>query len=105
MSRTIELGRAVLSLQSTKQELWLTTLITISPLQATTDLQQLNESETIRLLSSGNVWVGRGNGMQLLFDIKARREPLSNDQLRHVADSIVNAPVGELVSSQEALLI
>jgi len=93
MSRTIELGRAVLSSPSTKLELWLTTLITISPAQDATNLQHLSDSETIDLLASGTVWVGRANGMHLSLDITFRREPLPINQLRHLADSVVNAPV------------
>jgi hypothetical protein len=96
MLRTVELGRAVLASQSAELELWLTTLITVSPLQDTIDLQQLNEKDIIRLLSSGTVWVGRGNGMHVLFDVTMHRDPLASGQLQQLADGIINAPVSKM---------
>jgi hypothetical protein len=104
MQRTIELGRAVLSLPSKKLELWLTTLITISPAQDATDLKHLSDNETIDLLASGSVWVERGNGMRLSLDITLHREPLPGDQLRQISDSIVNAPVSETIWLQSSSL-
>jgi hypothetical protein len=104
MLRTIELGRAVLLSPSTKLELWLTTLITVSPAQDAIDLQHLTDNETISLLTSGNVWVQRASGMHLSLDITVHRERLNNDKLRQLANSIINAPVSKVAGLQSLLL-
>lgn len=98
MSRTVELGRAVLSSSNANLELWLTTLISVSQQQSTINIQQLSVNELINLLSSGNVWVGRGTGMHLIFNITLQQEPLASDRLRQLAEGIVEAPVSVLWS-------
>lgn len=92
MSRTIELGRAVLSSPTTSHELWLTTLITISPQQNSTNIEQYNPPFLLDLLSSGSVWVGRGNGLHIDLNLTLRGEPLGDRHLQELANRIVEAP-------------
>ncbi|KAF1960280.1 hypothetical protein CC80DRAFT_532772 [Byssothecium circinans] len=103
MERTVELGRAVLSLTTTNLELWLTTLITISPKQHTTNFQQLRSASLIDFLSSGETWVDRGNGMHMVLEITLRGEHLESDKLRRVAEGIVKAPAWEKLNLQLSL--
>ncbi|KAF2127246.1 hypothetical protein P153DRAFT_387792 [Dothidotthia symphoricarpi CBS 119687] len=95
MPRTIELGRAVLSSPATNLELWLTTLITISPQQDSTNIDQFSSASLLVLLSSGDVWVGRGNGLHIDLHLTLRGEPLAHRQLQELANNIVKAPVWE----------
>ena len=96
MSRSIELGRAVLSLPATDHELWLTTLVTISPKQDATYLQQLTSAEYLDALTSGAVWVRRGHDMHIDMTLSLRDELLPNQQLRDLANAVLHAPVGIL---------
>ncbi|KAF2692166.1 hypothetical protein K458DRAFT_381993 [Lentithecium fluviatile CBS 122367] len=105
MSRTIELGRAVVCSQNAKLELWLTTLITLSPSQGVINLQNFSENGVIKLLSSGNTWVGRADGMQMLLDITVHREPLASNQLRQLANSIISAPAWKQLNLRPSLPI
>lgn len=93
MSRTIELGRAVLDLPSAQLQLWFTTLITVSPQQNSIDIQHLNEQALLYLLLSGNTWVDRGQGMHFVLELTANGEPLGRTDLGALAKQIVNAPV------------
>ncbi|KAF2635993.1 hypothetical protein P280DRAFT_553338 [Massarina eburnea CBS 473.64] len=92
MSRTVELGRAVVSSTVTYQELWLTTLITLSPKQRSINLQHFSTTSLIDFLSSGDVWVERGNGMHLALEITSQSEPLDNEELQSLSEGITNAP-------------
>lgn len=93
MARTIEVGRAVLASSTQRLELWLTTLITISPLQHSIDLQQLSSSSLLSLLSSGDIWVGRGHGMHVELQLTMRGEQLSRRQFQELTNNILEAPV------------
>jgi hypothetical protein len=93
MARTIEVGRAVLSCPTHDLELWLTTLITISPLQQPIDPQQLSSHAFLSLLASGDVWVGRGSGMRVDVELTLRGEQLPHQQLQELVKSIMSAPV------------
>lgn len=93
MRKSIELGRAVLSTSTANFELWLRTLITISPPQQRTNLEELDLLAALRLLSSGNVWLGRGNGLHMDLDITFRGQPLAGQQLQQLSGAIVEAPV------------
>ncbi|CAO2658622.1 Nn.00g063450.m01.CDS01 [Neocucurbitaria sp. VM-36] len=84
-------------------ELWLTTLITISPQQEDIDLQQLKPSQLLDLLSSGNVWVCRGSGSHIELLITVREEPLAHKQLQDLVESILQAPVWEQLLLQPSL--
>jgi hypothetical protein len=97
MSRTIELGRAVLDSSSAKLQLWLTTLITISPERDSTNVQHLNTQALLDLLLSGNVWVGRGNGMHMVLELTANGDPIGSKDLQVLAEQIINAPVGAIL--------
>ena len=99
MLRTVEVGRAVLCLPTTNQELWLTTLITISPIQDSIDIQQLKQACLLDLLSSGNVWLGRAHGMHLEVTITLQGEPLAHSQLQDLAENITRGPVGPKVET------
>ncbi|KAH7084922.1 hypothetical protein BKA63DRAFT_559598 [Paraphoma chrysanthemicola] len=91
--RTLEIGRAVLASSSQELELWLTTLITTSPVQHSLDIQQLPPASFSDLLSSGTVWSGRGPGMRVKVTITLRGEPLPNQQMRDLIHHILEAPI------------
>lgn len=93
MHKSIELGRAVLSTAASDLELWLKTLITISPQQECTNFEQHNASSLLELLSSGEVWVGRGNGLYIELDLYLRGQPPANEQLRQLSEVILGATV------------
>jgi hypothetical protein len=108
-SRTIELGRAVIAMQSTNIELWLTTLITLSPdannpsvQEITVDLQTLENDALLDYLSSGSVWVKRGNNMHMSFDCSKLGKPLDSHHLRQLGEGIVSAQVSDDGSQQPA---
>jgi hypothetical protein len=98
MKRTIEVGRAVLASSTRHLELWLTTLIIISPSQHWIDLEQLSSHALISLLSSGKVWVGRGSDMRAEISLMLRGEPLLLADFQEVLKGIVEAPVSVLAS-------
>ena|SRR4051794_40989079 len=94
MSRSIELGRAVLGSSTSNHELWLTTLITLSPEQDATYLRQLRAGQCLELLASGGLWVGRGHGMHIDLKITMHEEALPPQQLQDLTEAILQAPVG-----------
>lgn len=93
MHRSIELGRAVLSTSSANLELWLRTLITITPQQQCTNVEQRDATSMLGLLSSGEVWVGRGDGLYIDLDLTSRGRPLADEQLQQLSGAILEAPV------------
>jgi hypothetical protein len=95
MSRSIELGRAVLCSSTTNLELWLTTLITLS-LTDENNMQQLKSAHLLDYLASGDIWVGRSHGMHARLKISIGEEPLAHRHLRDLTDAILQAPVGAL---------
>jgi hypothetical protein len=103
MYKSVELGRAVLSTSTTNLELWLKTLITVSPEQECTNLGQQLEQHTatslLDRLSSGEVWVGCGNGLHIELMITFGGQPLADEQLRQLSECILVAPVRTLESS------
>ncbi|KAJ4987220.1 hypothetical protein SVAN01_07231 [Stagonosporopsis vannaccii] len=100
MRWSIELGRAVLSTPAANLELWLRTLITISPQQQCTDLEQHNAASLLGILSSGKVWVGRGNGLYIDLDITFKHQPVADEQLRRLSEDILVAPVWKQLGLQ-----
>ena len=96
MSRSLELGRAVLSSPATDHELWLTTLITISPKQDATYLQQLTSAEYLDVLTSGTVWVSRGHDMHMEIKLSLCGEPLPQAQLQDLTNAVLHAPVSTI---------
>ncbi|KAJ8116280.1 hypothetical protein OPT61_g2257 [Boeremia exigua] len=103
MSRSIELGRAVLSTASANLELWLRTLITISPQQQCTDLAQHTGYTLLQYLSSGKLWVSLRNELYIGLEISFKGQPIADGQLRQLRDSILNAPVWEQLNLQPSL--
>ncbi|KAH7401580.1 hypothetical protein BKA66DRAFT_565202 [Pyrenochaeta sp. MPI-SDFR-AT-0127] len=98
MATPIELGRAVLCAPTTNLELWLTTLITVSPQRGRIDIRQLKSSQILDLMSTGHVWTCRGHVMHAELHLMFREEPLPHTQLRDLAESIVQGPVwGQLM--------
>lgn len=92
----------MIAMQSANIELWLTTLITLSPdtnnpaaQNASINLQTLDTDTLLNYLSSGNVWVKRGNGMHMSFNCTQLGRPLDSRDLRQLGDCIVNAPVSD----------
>lgn len=99
MSRTIELGRAVLDSSTAKLQLWVTTLITISPQQDSINIQHLSSQALLDFLLSGNVWVGRGNGMHFVLELTANGEPVESRHLGGLAEQIIKAPVSAILAA------
>lgn len=95
MARTVEIGRAVLSSQASSSQLWLTTSITISSENHSTNLQRLNQAQVLEYLLSGSCWVSRGNGLHLVLELSVQGEPLGIEEKEQLATDIVNAPVWE----------
>ncbi|KAG9186399.1 hypothetical protein G6011_02955 [Alternaria panax] len=93
MSKSIELGRAVLSSPATDHELWLTTLITISSKEDATYLHQLTSSQLLDMLISANTWVKRGHDMHIQMRLNLREESLPRKQLQDLTDAVLSAPV------------
>jgi hypothetical protein len=93
MSKSIELGRAVLSSPNTNHELWLTTLITISPKQDATYLQQLTSAQCLDVLTSGALWVSREHNMHIEMKLHLREEALPHNQLQDLMNAVLHAPV------------
>ncbi|KAF1921935.1 hypothetical protein BDU57DRAFT_67452 [Ampelomyces quisqualis] len=93
MVRTLEVGRAVLASSTQHLELWLTTLIIISPSQHSIDLEQLSSHCLLRLLSSGNLWVDRGRAMPIQLSLTFQGEPLPFQDLRELVQNICQAPI------------
>jgi hypothetical protein len=93
MSRSIELGRAVLCSPTTNLELWLTTLITVSLKQDGTYFEQLKSAHFLDILSSKTLWVGRGHGMHIDLKLILGEEALARTQLQDLTESILRAPV------------
>lgn len=93
MHKSIELGRAVLSTSFTNLELWLKTLIRISPQQECINFEQHNAISLSSLLSSGEVWVGRGNGLYIDLDLTFKGQPIADEQLQHLSKALLGAPV------------
>ena len=85
----------MLSTSAASLELWLRTLITITPQQCT-NLELHDATPVLSLLSSGEVWVGRGNGLFIDLDLTLRGQPLSDEQLRELSEAILDAPVSTL---------
>jgi hypothetical protein len=94
MSKLIELGRAVLSSPAIDYELWLTTLITISPRQDGTYLQELTSAQYLDMLMSGAVWLNRGHDMYVELKFNIREELLPCNQLQDLTNAVLCAPVG-----------
>lgn len=93
MTRTVEVGRAVLTSSTQHLELWLTTLIDISPAQHSTNIEKLSSLSLLHYLSSGDAWVGRGNGMHIEMVLNLRGEPFPRHELQELRDMITQAPV------------
>jgi hypothetical protein len=96
MTRTVEVGRAVLASSKENFELWLTTLIDISPSQQPTNIERLSSLCLLQYLSSGNAWVGRGNSMRIELVLSVRGMPFPKRELQELRDKITRAPVSLL---------
>lgn len=90
--KQIELGRAVLATSTTDLDLWCKTLITISSQQQDINLERHSAASLLGLLSSNEVWVGRGNGLYIDLDITFDRQPIADVQLRQLSNAILDAP-------------
>lgn len=102
MPKSVELGRAVLSASTANVELWLRTLITISPQQDSTNLEQRDATSILDLLSSGEVWVGRGKGLHMDLDLTLRGQPLADEQLQQLSEAMLEAPVSTLDATEHS---
>jgi hypothetical protein len=96
MARTIEVGRAVLASSTQHLELWLSTLIIISPAQQSIDIEQFSSQSLLSLLSSGDVWIGRDKGICIEVCLTLRGEPFPQLELQELIQSIILAPVSHL---------
>jgi hypothetical protein len=86
----------VLSTSTANLELWLRTLITISPQQQCINLEQRDAASILSLLSSNEVWVGRGAGLYIDLDLTLRGQPLADEQLQQLSEALLEAPVSAL---------
>ncbi|KAH7125438.1 hypothetical protein B0J11DRAFT_306723 [Dendryphion nanum] len=93
MTKTIELGRAVIASADSGIQLWSTTLITLSPLERSFDTQALDHFSLVQLVHSGYVWVCRGNGLYLDIKLTTQGENLRGAELSQLANKLMNAPV------------
>ncbi|KAF2848038.1 hypothetical protein T440DRAFT_470623 [Plenodomus tracheiphilus IPT5] len=93
MSRTLELGRAVLGSSEPHLELWLTTFITLLTPQSNSDLQQLSATSLFNLLSSGRMWADRGHDLHLVIEPTFGEEPLAAEHLQQLTESLFHAPL------------
>ncbi|XP_014560758.1 hypothetical protein COCVIDRAFT_23113 [Bipolaris victoriae FI3] len=93
MSRSVELGRAVLHAPTAHHELWLTTLITISPKQDSPYLAQLTPVQCLKALASGLLWIDRGHDMHVNLELTVNNEALPHKQLQTLTNAILQAPV------------
>jgi hypothetical protein len=93
MSRAVEVGRAVLASSTQHLELWLTTLIIISPTQQSINIDQLSSHSILNQMASGRVWIGRGNGLRLEVSIMLRGEPFPINEFQELLNSLLEAPV------------
>ncbi|KAF1833360.1 hypothetical protein BDW02DRAFT_384012 [Decorospora gaudefroyi] len=105
MVKSIELGRAVLSSPGTNLELWLNTLITISPQQGEDNLLQLKNFQLLDFFSSSAAWVGRGHGMHMVLEITLGEEALAYEHLQPLTDALLRAPVWEQLRLKPSLPI
>jgi hypothetical protein len=96
MTKTIEVGRAVLTSSAHHQELWLRTLIIISSSQPSIDLEELAPYTILSLLSSGNVWIDCGYGMRIEIRLTWRGETFPQRELQELMNNILQAPVSSL---------
>jgi hypothetical protein len=93
MVRTVEVGRAVLASSAQHLELWLGTLITISPSQYSLDIEQLSSHLLLNFLSSGNAWVGRGRGLRVEIVLTLRGETFPQQAFQELMNMILQASV------------
>ncbi|KAF2707038.1 hypothetical protein K504DRAFT_492600 [Pleomassaria siparia CBS 279.74] len=93
MSKTVELGRAVLDSPEEQLQLWFTTFITVSPRQDSINLRKLHNQALLELLLSSDTWVGRDQGMHIILELTSQGEPLGRREVAALAEQIVNAPV------------
>jgi hypothetical protein len=93
MVRTVEVGRAVLASSTQHLELWLSTLITISPSQHSINVEQLSPHILLNFLSSGNVWVGRGRGLRVEIVLTLRGESFPQQAFQELMNIILQASV------------
>lgn len=93
MSRSVELGRAVLHAPTAHHELWLTTLITISPKQDSPYLAQLTPVQCLKALASGLLWIDHGHDMHVNLELTVNNEALPHKQLQTLTNAILQAPV------------
>ncbi|ORY09348.1 hypothetical protein BCR34DRAFT_372383 [Clohesyomyces aquaticus] len=93
MSRTVELGRAVLCSSSSQLQLWLKTLITLSPQQDATNLHHLDKNAFIEHLVEQNAWVCRGIGLHFTLQLSFQGKPLCRQEIGDLGRMILNAQV------------
>lgn len=68
-------------------------MITVSQSSDATNLQVLNDSALIDYLASGDLWVRRGNGMEIVLDVTEGSQALDRAQADRLTNSILDAPV------------
>ncbi|KAF2275128.1 uncharacterized protein EI97DRAFT_468097 [Westerdykella ornata] len=93
MSRTVEIGRAVLHSANGSLHLWLTAAITVWSQQQSTNPQQLDQYRFLELLLSGDYWVCRGYDMHIILDISVLLEPLNRDHVPQLMGVLREASV------------
>lgn len=52
----------------------------------------------LHLFSSGEAWVGRGNGFHIDLDLAFKGQPVPDEQLRDLADALLAGPASALTA-------
>ncbi|ENI00666.1 hypothetical protein COCC4DRAFT_150283 [Bipolaris maydis ATCC 48331] len=103
MSRSVELGRAVLHAPAAHHELWLTTLITVSPKQDSPYLARLTSVQFREALASGLLWIDCGHDMHMNLELTVNNEALPHKQLQTLTNAILQAPVWQQLMLRPSL--
>ncbi|KAF2745686.1 hypothetical protein M011DRAFT_131926 [Sporormia fimetaria CBS 119925] len=103
MARTVELGRAVLGCVDAPVQLWVSTLITVSPLTEWINLQDRKYDEVLDYLVSGVPWVCRGRDLHAVLEVTEHGEPLEPVQRKRLEAGVLNAPVWKQLNLRVSL--
>ncbi|KAL6170732.1 hypothetical protein ACJQWK_03696 [Exserohilum turcicum] len=104
MSSLVELGRAVIDAPTTNHELWLTTLIAISPKQDAAYIAQLTPIQCLETLASGAFWVHRGHDMHMDLKLTLHNKALPHRQIQDLTQAILQAPIWQQLRLKPGLL-
>jgi hypothetical protein len=84
-SRTLEFDR--LQLRST-QDKWELSVVTSATFRTPRALSSLDDANTVKALTSGNIWVSRGNGCRIDFQISIEGKLVDKGKYLHLLETI-----------------